>query len=83
MKKKLITAAALAVATSALVACSSGLKDANDAGINVSYADYYKMCDVNAGKVVRNMDVERTWTSAQHSELWDIIAADPDCQPDN
>lgn len=60
----------------------SGHSKAQDAGIPVSYSDYYDMCDVHSGEWVKDMDVERRWTQEQHQELWDIIADDPRCQPD-
>lgn len=70
-----------ATLTLTLTACdTSGHGLATEAGIPVSYGDYHDMCKVYSGEVVRGMNVERRWTQAQHDELWDLIAADPDCQ---
>lgn len=61
---------------------SSGHGKAKDAGISISYGDYHDMCDVYSGEIVRGMDIDRTWTSAQDSELRSIIANDSSCQPE-
>lgn len=74
----LLTAGALL-----LTACgSSGWSQVQKAGIPIGYGDYHDMCDVYSGEVVRGMNIDRKWTSAQDSELRSIIASDPSCQPE-
>lgn len=82
--RKVFVPAVLAVAL-ALGGCggSSGYGEAQDAGIPISYSDYYDMCDVHSGEFVQDMNVERRWTQDQHEELWEIIGNDPRCQPDD
>lgn len=74
----------MAAAALTLAACgTSGHSKAVDAGIPVSYSDYYDLCDVYSGELKRGMKIDRTWTKDQHDELHRLVAADPDCQPED